>query len=111
MLRAGGRRLLEGALTHGARVLAHRGQGGVGVRRRVQPSVDVLPRLVVGLALPGSACANHLDALTSGITVGRAADLVVLDRDPFSGPPGDIAATRVLETFVDGVRVHAAPDA
>ncbi|MFE7836074.1 hypothetical protein ACFU53_08445 [Streptomyces sp. NPDC057474] len=32
-------------------------------------------------------------------------------RDPFTGPPEDIAATRALQTFVDGVRVHAAPDA
>lgn len=39
------------------------------------------------------------------------ADLVVLDRDPFTGPPADIAATRVLQTFVEGARVHAAPDA
>jgi predicted amidohydrolase YtcJ len=35
----------------------------------------------------------------------------VLDRDPFAGPPDEIGATRVLQTFVDGRRVHAAPDA
>lgn len=52
---------------------------------------------------------EHPDA--EWITVGRAADLVVLDRDPFTGPPADIAATRVLQTFVEGTRVHAAPDA
>ncbi|MYX39363.1 MULTISPECIES: hypothetical protein [unclassified Streptomyces] len=33
------------------------------------------------------------------------------DRDPFAGPPERIAATRVLQTFVGGVRVYAAPDA
>jgi predicted amidohydrolase YtcJ len=72
-------------------------------------------RLDLGTALAaytaGSAHVNHLDALTGSITVGKAADLVVLDRDPFAGPPEEIAATRVLETFVDGRRVHAAPDA
>ncbi|MFJ8106044.1 amidohydrolase [Streptomyces sp. NPDC096132] len=72
-------------------------------------------RLDLGTALAaytaGSAHVNHLDALTGSITVGKAADLVVLDRDPFTGPPGEIAATRVLQTFVDGERVHAAPDA
>jgi predicted amidohydrolase YtcJ len=31
---------------------------------------------------------------------------VVLDRDPFAGPPQEIAATRVLQTFVEGERVH-----
>jgi predicted amidohydrolase YtcJ len=37
--------------------------------------------------------------------------LVVLDRDPFDGPAEAIAGTRVLQTFVGGARVHAAPDA
>ncbi|MEW2403651.1 amidohydrolase [Streptomyces sp. NPDC046862] len=72
-------------------------------------------RLDLGAAIAaytaGSAYVNHLDDITGSITVGRAADLVVLDRDPFAGPPEEIAATRVLETFVEGVRVHAAPEA
>ncbi|MPY62612.1 amidohydrolase [Streptomyces spongiae] len=72
-------------------------------------------RLDLGAAIAaytaGSAYVNHLDALTGSISVGKAADLVVLDRDPFTGPPEEIAATRVLETFVEGVRVHAASDA
>ncbi|MFE2431221.1 amidohydrolase [Streptomyces sp. NPDC059373] len=58
----------------------------------------------------GSAYVNHLDDAGS-IAPGRLADLVVLDRDPFDGPPQDIASTRVLQTFVDGERVYAAPDA
>ncbi|MEU9328924.1 amidohydrolase [Streptomyces canus] len=72
-------------------------------------------RLDLGTALAaytaGSAHVNHLDDITGSITVGRSADLVVLDRDPFAAPPEEIAATRVLETFVDGQRVHAARDA
>ncbi|MEU1515564.1 amidohydrolase [Streptomyces sp. NPDC005811] len=72
-------------------------------------------RLDLGAALAaytaGSAHVNGLDDLTGSIAVGKAADLVVLDRDPFTGPPEEIARTRVLETFVDGRRVHAAPDA
>ena len=32
----------------------------------------------------------------------------MLDRDPFAGPPEEIGATRVLETFVGGVRVFGA---
>lgn len=58
----------------------------------------------------GSAYANHLDD-TGTVTPGKPADLVVVDRDPFEGPPEGIAATRVLHTFVGGVRVYAAPDA
>jgi predicted amidohydrolase YtcJ len=72
-------------------------------------------RLDLGTALAaytaGSAHVNHLDDLTGSITVGKSADLVVLDRDPFAGPPEEIAATRVLQTFVEGQRVHAAGDA
>ncbi|MFE1442586.1 amidohydrolase [Streptomyces sp. NPDC058739] len=72
-------------------------------------------RLDLGAAVAaytaGSAYVNRLDGLTGSITVGKAADLVVLDRDPFAGPAGEIAATRVLETFVEGRRVYAAHDA
>jgi predicted amidohydrolase YtcJ len=58
----------------------------------------------------GSAYVNHLDE-TGTIAVGKLADLAVLDRDPFEGPPEAIGATRVLQTFVEGERVHAAADA
>ncbi len=54
---------------------------------------------------------NHLDADTGTIEVGKFADLAVLDRDPFAGPRDEIGATRVLQTFVEGERVYAAPDA
>jgi len=58
----------------------------------------------------GSAHVNRLDDC-GVIRPGALADLVVLDRDPFAGPPEEIGATRVLQTFVDGRRVYAAPDA
>lgn len=59
----------------------------------------------------GSAWVNHLDDATGTIEVGKYADLVVLDRDPFAGPADEIGATGVLQTFVEGERVHAAPGA
>ena len=37
---------------------------------------------------------------------GAAADLVVLDRDPFAGPPEEIGATRVVSTWIDGETVY-----
>jgi predicted amidohydrolase YtcJ len=58
----------------------------------------------------GSAHVNHLDD-TGTIEVGKLADLAVLDSDPFAGPPEAIGTTRVLQTFVEGQRVYAAPDA
>ena len=56
----------------------------------------------------GSAFVNRHDD-TGTIREGALADLVVLDRDPFAGPSEEIGDTRVLQTFIDGRRVHAAP--
>lgn len=58
----------------------------------------------------GSAYANHLDE-TGRVRPGALADLVVLDRDPYAGPPEAIGGTRVALTYVGGERVFAAPDA
>jgi predicted amidohydrolase YtcJ len=49
----------------------------------------------------GSAFVNHLDE-TGRVEPGRQADLVVLDRNPFLGDPGEIGAATVLATYVDG---------
>ncbi|MCE1174418.1 MAG: amidohydrolase [Propionibacteriales bacterium] len=57
----------------------------------------------------GSAFVNHCDHEVGTIEVGKLADLVVLDSDPFA--TGDIANTGVLQTFVEGVRVYAADGA
>ncbi|MCT9008926.1 amidohydrolase [Streptomyces rhizosphaerihabitans] len=58
----------------------------------------------------GTAYANHLDD-TGSVRAGALADLVVLDRDPFAGPPEAIKETGVALTYVGGERVYAAPDA
>jgi predicted amidohydrolase YtcJ len=68
-------------------------------------------RLDLGTALAaytaGSAWANGFDD-TGVLRVGAAADLALLDRDPFAHPADEIAATTVTQTFVAGARVHAA---
>ncbi|MGX1128070.1 putative amidohydrolase YtcJ [Streptomyces glaucescens] len=80
------------------------------------PSKPFLPEQALDLTTAlaaytaGSAYVNHLDD-TGSLRPGNRADLVVLDRDPFAIPPGAIAETRVHLTYVDGRRVHAAPDA
>jgi predicted amidohydrolase YtcJ len=73
----------------------------------------LLPGQALGLAealaayTAGSAYVNHLDE-TGAIEAGKLADLIVLDRDPFSGPPGEIARTAVELTYVGGERVYSA---
>jgi predicted amidohydrolase YtcJ len=55
----------------------------------------------------GSAWVNGRDR-TDGAGVlapGRAADLAVLDRDPFTGPVDEIGAARVRSSWVGGERV------
>ncbi|WP_327093021.1 amidohydrolase [Nonomuraea sp. NBC_01738] len=57
----------------------------------------------------GTARVNHLDTVTGTIEVGKLADLVVTDRDPYGIPVEELGGTRVLATFVEGEQVHADP--
>jgi predicted amidohydrolase YtcJ len=55
----------------------------------------------------GSSWVNHRDD-AGVLEAGAVADLVVLDRDPFAGPPEEVGATTVRSTWVDGVPVFEA---
>lgn len=54
-----------------------------------------------------SAWVNHLDGETGSIELGKAADLAVLDRNPFESPAAEIGRASVDLTIVDGNIVHA----
>ena len=61
-------------------------------------------------------CASHLvfrEATTGSIEPGKLADLAVIDRDILTCPEDQIAATKVLRTYVGGKLVYesAAPAA
>jgi predicted amidohydrolase YtcJ len=58
----------------------------------------------------GAAYANGLDSLTGSLSVGKAADLVVLEADLRELPPHRIAGVRVLLTLLDGKPVHGSLD-
>jgi predicted amidohydrolase YtcJ len=55
----------------------------------------------------GSAVANFCEHDRGSITVGKLADLVVLDQDPFVVDAGKLADVAVLETWVGGERRYA----
>jgi predicted amidohydrolase YtcJ len=83
---------------------------GVGGREGQEP---FLPEQAISLEAAfaaytsGSAWVNHRD--NAGVLEpGAVADLVVLDRDPFSDGPGEIGATKVVSTWIDGVPVFEA---
>jgi predicted amidohydrolase YtcJ len=52
------------------------------------------------------AYANFLENETGSIEVGKQADIIVLDQNPFEIPVREIAKTKVLLTFVDGKEVY-----
>lgn len=58
----------------------------------------------------GSAYVNHLDDVAGSIEVGKRADLVVADHDPFAVPVSEIGAVRAVLTMVEGQVVHRAED-
>jgi predicted amidohydrolase YtcJ len=54
----------------------------------------------------GSAYVNHAEELAGSLAAGKSADFIVLDRNPFDGPPGDIWRTTVQQTWFAGQPVY-----
>jgi predicted amidohydrolase YtcJ len=57
----------------------------------------------------GTAWVNHLEGQVGSLEVGKAADLVILDRDLFDRSAGAIGEARVVGTFIDGLVVFENP--
>jgi predicted amidohydrolase YtcJ len=83
----------------------------VAVNRSSRESADagqLLPEQALPLSVVwdaytfGSAWLNHRDDTTGDIRVGAAADLITLDRDPFSNAPEEIVEAAVTGTWIDG---------
>lgn len=66
-----------------------------------------LPDAIAGYTIRG-AYLDFTEKETGSIEVGKAADLVVLDRNLFEIPPSQIHETKVLWTLLDGKEVYRA---
>jgi predicted amidohydrolase YtcJ len=75
-----------------------------GVRALV-PAQALTLRQAFATYTSGSAYANHHDD-SGHLQVGMRADLVVLDRDPFTGPTEEIGQAEVVATYIDGDVVY-----
>lgn len=54
----------------------------------------------------GAASALGLAEETGSLEVGKSADFILLDRDPFAHPAGELVQTTVAETWFSGRRVY-----
>lgn len=70
--------------------------------------IDLIDALAAFTA--GTAWVNHLEHEVGSLEVGKAADLVVLDRDLFDRSAGAIGEARVVGTFIDGAVVYEDPE-
>ena len=71
------------------------------------PEQALTPEAAFAAYTAGSTWVNHRDD-AGVLRPGAVADLAVLDRDPFGGPPEEIGAARVASTWVDGRPVFEA---
>ncbi len=64
-----------------------------------------LPTILAAYTING-AFLNRQEKITGSLEVGKAADLVVLDRNLFTIPPTDIHKTKVLLTLLEGKEIY-----
>lgn len=57
----------------------------------------------------GAAHAGFAEGRFGRLVAGEQADFILLDRDPLLARPAELRATKVLETWIGGRRVFAAP--
>ncbi|HEY0493610.1 MAG TPA: amidohydrolase, partial [Candidatus Dormibacteraeota bacterium] len=66
-----------------------------------------LPTMIAMYTI-NAAYQNHQDRETGSVEVGKLADLIVLDRNLFEVPTGEIHSVRVLRTLLEGKTVYQA---
>jgi predicted amidohydrolase YtcJ len=75
------------------------------------PGERVSRRALLAAYTTGGAYVNHREQETGSLEIGKAADFIIVDRNPLTVPVRRIGGTRVLKTFVDGEEVYSAAPA
>jgi predicted amidohydrolase YtcJ len=75
------------------------------------PAERVSRKTLLAAYTTGGAYVNHREHETGSLEVGKAADFVIVDRNPLSVPIRCLGGTVVLKTFVDGEQVYPADPA
>ncbi|MFM5907502.1 MAG: amidohydrolase [Novosphingobium sp.] len=73
-----------------------------------QPQERLTREAAIAGFTTGAAYAGQAESRFGRLAPGLRADFVFLDRDPLLSSPGDLAQTRVLETWVGGTRIWSA---
>ncbi|MFL5473908.1 MAG: amidohydrolase [Gemmatimonadales bacterium] len=77
-------------------------------QRPWNPAERVDLNTMIAMYTINAAYQNHLERETGSIEVGKSADLIVLDRNLFDTPQGEIHNARVLQTLLEGKTVFRA---
>ena len=75
------------------------------------PTESVSRKTLLAAYTIGGAYVNRREHETGSLEVGKAADFVIVDRNPLRVPIRRLGGTQVLKTFVDGEEVYAADPA
>ena len=73
------------------------------------PAERVSRKTLLAAYTTGGAYVNRREHETGSLEVGKAADFVIVDRNPLRVPIRRLGGTQVLKTFVDGAEVYAKP--
>lgn len=73
-----------------------------------QPQQRLSREAALAAYTTGAAHAGFAEGRIGRIARGQRADFLFIDRDPLLATPDELRTTRVLETWVNGQRVHAA---
>jgi predicted amidohydrolase YtcJ len=76
-----------------------------------QPQERITREQALAAFTTGAAYAGFAETRIGRIAPGLRADFLLVDQDPLLAAPGDLAKTRVLETWIGGEQVYKTADA